>query len=72
MANEDRVKTVANIQGLAGPYMRYADGRLSLWDKWMNITPLDFYRGTFLLNAKRSSSIVLNASIMYSHILLIL
>lgn len=54
MANEDRVKTVANIQGLAGPYMRYADGRLSLWDKWMNITPLDFYRGTFLLNAKRS------------------
>lgn len=54
MANEGSVKTVVNIQGLAGPYMRYADGRLSLWDKWMNITPLDFYRGTFLLNAKRS------------------
>lgn len=54
MANENSVKTVANIQGLAGPYMRYADGGLSLWDKWMNITLLDFYRGTFLLNAKRS------------------
>ena len=54
LANEDGVKTVSNIQGLAEPYMRYADGGLSLWDKWTNITPLDFYRGTFLLNAKRS------------------
>lgn len=54
LANEDGIKTVANIQGLAGPYMRYADGGLSLKDKWTNITPLDFYRGTFLLNAKRS------------------
>lgn len=54
MANEGKVKTVANIQGLAGPYTRYADGGLSLWDKLTNITPLDFYRGTFLLNAKRS------------------
>ena len=54
MANEIGVKTVANIQGLAGLCMRYADGGLSLWDKWINITPLDFYRGTFLLNAKRS------------------
>lgn len=54
MANEDGTRVVANIQGLAGPYMRYADGGLSLWDKWTNITLLDFYRGTFLLNAKRS------------------
>lgn len=54
MANEGGIKTVGNIQGLAGPYMRYADGGLSLWDKWANVTPLDFYRGTFLLNAKRS------------------
>lgn len=54
VANEDGIQTVANIQGLAGPYMRYADGGLSLWDKWTNVTPLDFYRGTFLLNAKRS------------------
>ena len=54
LANEDGIKTVANIQGLAGPYMRYADGGLSLKDKWTNITPLDFYRGTFLLNAKKS------------------
>ena len=54
MANKGTVKTVANIQGLAGPYTRYADGGLSLWEKITNITPLDFYRGTFLLNAKRS------------------
>lgn len=54
IANEGKVKTVANIQGLAGPYMRYADGGLSLWDKLTNITPLDFYRNTFLLNVKRS------------------
>lgn len=54
MANEGKIKTVANIQGLAGPITRYADGGLSLWDKLTNITPLDFYRGTFLLNAKRS------------------
>lgn len=54
MANAGKVKTLANIQGLAGPYTRYADGSLSTWDKLTNITPLDFYRGTFLLNAKRS------------------
>lgn len=54
IANEGKVKTVANIQGLAGPYMRYADGGLSLWDKLTNITPLDFYRNTFLLNVKKS------------------
>lgn len=54
MANDGKVKTIANIQGLAGPYTRYADGGLSLWDKLTNITPLDFYRGTYLLNAKRS------------------
>lgn len=54
VANEDSTRIVANIQGLAGPYMRYADGGLSLWNKLTNITPLDFYRGTFLLNAKRS------------------
>lgn len=54
MANEGKVKTVANIQGLAGPYTRYADGGLSFWDKLTNVTPLDFYRNTFLLNAKRN------------------
>ena len=54
VANVSGARIIANIQGLAGPYMRYADGGLSLWDKWTNITPLDFYRGTFLLNAKRS------------------
>lgn len=54
MANEGKVKTVANIQGLAGPYTRYADGGLSLSEKLTNITPLDFYRNTFLLNAKRN------------------
>lgn len=54
MANVSGIRIVANIQGLAGPYMRYADGGLSLWDKWRNIALLDFYRGTFLLNVKRS------------------
>lgn len=54
MANIGKIRTIANIQGLAGPYTRYADGCLSLWEKLTNITPLDFYRGTFLLNVKRS------------------
>ena len=54
VANEHGKRIIANIQGLAGPYMRYADGGLSLWEKWTNVTLLDFYRGTFLLNAKRS------------------
>ena len=54
LANESNIRVVANIQGLARPYMRYADGGLSLWEKWTNITLLDFYRGTFLLNVKRS------------------
>lgn len=54
IAKQGQVKTLANIQGLAGPYTRYADGGLSFWDKLTNITPLDFYRNTFLFNAKRS------------------
>lgn len=54
IANKGKIKTIANIQGLAGPYTRYADGGLSFWEKLSNVTPLDFYRGTFLLNAKRS------------------
>lgn len=54
MANDGNVKVVANIQGLAGPYIRYSDGGLSFWDKLTNITLLDFYRGTFLLRAKRN------------------
>lgn len=53
-ANDAKVPMIANIQGLAVPYARYADGGLLLKDKLLNITPLDFYRGTFLLNAKRS------------------
>lgn len=51
-ANGGAVSTLVNIQGLAGPYMRYADGGLSLCDKLLNVTPLDFYRGTFLMAAK--------------------
>lgn len=54
VANEEKVKAIANIQGLAGPYTRYADGGLSFWDQLTNITPLDFYRGTFLLNTKKN------------------
>ena len=53
-ANRDRVKIVVNIQGLAGAYVRYADGGLNFYDKLLNITPLDFYRNTFLFNAKRN------------------
>ena len=53
-ANEHSTPMVANIQGLAIPYTRYADGGLSMKDKLINITPLDFYRGTFLFNAKHS------------------
>ncbi len=53
-ANDRSVPMVANIQGLAIPYTRYADGGLSFKDKLLNITPLDFYRGTFILNAKHS------------------
>ena len=45
---------ISNIQGLAGGFARYADGGLSLRDKFLNITPLDFYRGTFTLNSVRS------------------
>ncbi len=54
VANKSKIKTLVNIQGLAGPYMRYADGGLSLWDKLSNITILDLYRGTSLLNVKQS------------------
>lgn len=53
IANDKQVRVLANIQGLAGPYIRYADGGLSLSDKLLNLTPLDFYRGTFLLDIKR-------------------
>lgn len=54
MADAGRHKIVVNIQGLAGPYTRYADGGLSFKEKILNISLLDFYRGTFILNAKRS------------------
>lgn len=53
-ANTENLPAIANIQGLAGPYTRYSDGGLSLKDKLFNVTPLDFYRSTFLLNTKRS------------------
>lgn len=52
-ANNGKIRTIANIQGLAGPYERYADGGLTLKDKLLNITPLDFYRGTFIANMRR-------------------
>lgn len=45
---------ISNIQGLAGGVARYADGGIALRDKLWNITPLDFYRGTFMLNMIRS------------------
>lgn len=52
-ANLKNIKTLANIQGLAGSCARYADGGLNFIDKLSNITPLDIYRGTLLFNAKR-------------------
>lgn len=54
MANDNNIRTIVNIQGLASGIASFADGGLSFWDKLTNITPLDFYRGTFLLNVKRS------------------
>ncbi len=53
-ANQFGIPMVANIQGLAGAIERYADGGIPLVDKLKNVTPLDFVRGTFILNAKRS------------------
>lgn len=53
-ANECSIPTIVSIQGLAGTYSRYADGGLLLRDKLLNVTPLDFYRRTFLLNVKGS------------------
>ena len=54
MANNGKVRTLVNIQGLASGIAPFADGGISFWDKLTNITPLDFYRKTFLLNAKPS------------------
>jgi len=45
---------LANIQGLASPYAKYADGALTFKDKISNVTPLDFYRNTFLISQKRN------------------
>lgn len=53
LADAGRHKTVANIQGLAGPYTRYAKGGLTLKEQILNIAPLDFYRNTFIFNAAR-------------------
>ena len=53
-ANDSGIRMVVSIQGLASGIAPYADGCLSFWDKLTNVTPLDFYRGTFLLNARRS------------------
>lgn len=52
-ANGGMCKTLVNIQGLASGIVHYADGGLSWWNKLTNVTPLDFYTGTFLLNIKR-------------------
>ena len=54
IANASSVPILVNIQGLATPYTRYADGMLSIKDQLFNFTPLDFYRGTFIWNAKCS------------------
>ncbi len=53
MANEGVVKTVANIQGLAGQYAMFADGGISLKDKLTNITLVDIHCGTSMLLERR-------------------
>lgn len=52
-ANMAAIPMIANIQGLAIPYMRYADGGLSLRDKLWNITPFDIIRNTFILGTQK-------------------
>lgn len=51
-ANGGKIKTLLNIQGLAGPYARYADGGLTFWDSLCNISLLDFYRNSFIFSIK--------------------
>lgn len=51
-ANNKKISTIVNIQGLAGPYARYASGGLSFKDSIINISFLDFYRSSFIFNAR--------------------
>lgn len=52
LANNGKYKILCSIQGLAGPYTRYADGGIDFKDKLFNITLIDILRGTYILNAK--------------------
>ena len=52
-ANGKHRPIIASIQGLADAYTRYADGGISLKNKLINITPLDIYRGTYMLTARK-------------------
>ena len=52
-ANVNNVRILANIQGMASGIAPFADGDISFWEKLKNITPLDFYRNTFLFTVKR-------------------
>lgn len=50
MANESGIQIVANVQDLAGPYMRYADGELSLWNKFKHRIECERYVLTYILS----------------------
>ena len=51
-ANDKKCRIIANIQGLASVISRYTHASLSLWERLLNVTPLDFLRGTFMLREK--------------------
>lgn len=55
-ANDNKCRIIANIQGLASVYARYTHASLSLWERLLNVTPLDFLRGTFMLRGKKVMS----------------
>lgn len=55
-ANDKKCRIIANIQGLASVYARYTHASMSLWERLLNVSPLDFLRGTFMLREKKVMS----------------
>lgn len=56
IANNKKHRIIANLQGLASVCARYTHASLSLWERLLNVTPLDFLRGTFMLREKKMMS----------------
>lgn len=52
IANNKKHRIIANLQGLASVIARYTDASLTIKDHICNISPLDFFRGTFMLKEK--------------------